>query len=185
MKRGQWVRILSLVLCFGFVLLVFGCAKPPKEELDNAEKALNSAKSKEADVYAPDTFKKAEEALNKAKSLINEKKYKEAKALAIEAEKLAKQSETEIEAGKAKMKEETEKLLTDIKASLEETKKILPQVIRKKVISKEDAQNLLGKWELDFSTAKESLDGGKIKEAKDKAQSLLEELKAKSEEIKK
>ncbi|MCX7857365.1 MAG: DUF4398 domain-containing protein [Deltaproteobacteria bacterium] len=185
MRKWKLTRAFSIVLCFGLIFLVFGCTKPPKQELENAEKAINSAKSKEAHIYAEETFKKAEEVLNKAKTFITEKKYKEAKQLLIEAEKLAKQAETEIEAGKAKMKEETEKMFTDIKTSLEETKKLLPQVIRKKIISKDDAQNLVGKWELDFSTAKESLEAGKIKEAKDKAKSLLDEVKSKSEEFKK
>jgi len=185
MSSKLFFKVFSLIVCFGLILFILSCAKPPKEELDSAEKAVSDARAKEAHIYAQETFKKAEEALNKAKSLVSEKKYKEAKELAIEAQKLAKQSETEIEAGKAKMKEETEKLFTDIKASLEETKKILPLVIRKKVISKEQAQNLLGKWEIDLSAAKESLGAGKIKEANDKAKSLLEEVRAKSEEIKK
>ncbi len=175
--------ILSILLSLSIFLS--SCAKPPKAEIESAEKALMSARSKEAHIYSEETYRKAEEALNKAHSFVSEKKYKEAKELAIEAEKLARQSEGEVEANKAKMKEETEKLLTDIRTSIEETKKILPLGVRKKVIAKEEAQKLIGKWETDLSSAKESLEMGKVREARDKAQSLLEEVRAKSEEIRK
>lgn len=182
-KRGK--SVLNLFLCVLLVLLLYGCAKPPTKEMEAAEKALNDAKAKEAHIYAEDTFKKAEEAFNKAKNLVNEKKYKEAKALLEEAQKLAKQAEGEIEQGKAKMKEEAEKLFTDIKVALDETKKMVPELIKKRVLTKDEAQNLLGKWEVDFAQAKDSFNAGKIGEARNKAKALLDEVKSKTEGLKK
>ena len=45
------------------IFLLSGCAKPPTEEIAKAEKALGDAKTKEADIYLEDGFKKAETAL--------------------------------------------------------------------------------------------------------------------------
>ncbi|MCS7280449.1 MAG: DUF4398 domain-containing protein [Desulfobacterota bacterium] len=185
MRRLRGMTILSLFVSFIFAFLVFGCAKPPKQELETAEKALSDAKAKEAHIYAEETYKKAEEALSKAQSLVNEKKYKEAKKLAQEAEKLARQAETEIESGKARMKEETEKLLSDIRTSIEETKKMIPEVVKKKIISREEARTLLSKWESELSSAKENFDKGNLKDARDKAKALMDEINEKVKEMKK
>lgn len=183
MRRGKILA--SLLVSLVFFAFLFGCAKAPTKEMEAAEKALNDAKAKEAHIYAEETFKKAEDAFNKAKALVNEKKYKEAKALLEEAQKLAKQAEGEIEQGKAKMKEEAEKLFTDIKTALDETKKLVPELIKKKVLTKDEAQNLLGKWEVDLAQAKDSLNAGKIGEARNKAKALLDEVKSKTEGLKK
>lgn len=180
-KRFQRLIVFGVLLLF----IVSGCAKPPKKEIEGAERALENAKLKEAHLYAEETFKKAEDTLGRAKSLVTQKKYKEAKELAIEAEKLARKAEEEVASNKAKMKEEAETLLSDIKAAIDEAKKIFPLLARKKVISKDEAQNLLGKWEFDLSTLKESLSAGKIREARDKAQSLLKDVRTKMDEIKK
>src|SRR5512145_2624810 len=99
----------SLHLVFiGVVILSFtlfaGCSKPPTEEMTKAEKALEEAKQKEAPAYVPDLFTKAEESLKKAKDYIANKKYKEAKQVAIETEALGRQAIAGIEAAKAKVK---------------------------------------------------------------------------------
>ncbi|MBM4128903.1 MAG: DUF4398 domain-containing protein, partial [Nitrospira sp.] len=68
-----------------FIMFIGGCAKPPTQEIENAEKAVAEAKQKEADLYAKDIFSKAEDALKKAKEYVAVKKYTEAKKEAANA----------------------------------------------------------------------------------------------------
>ena len=89
-RRSLYVVFVAMVILF-FTIFA-GCAKPPTEEMTKAEKAVEEAKQKEAPVYVPDLFTKAEESLNKAKDYIVGKKYKEAKQVALETETLAKQA---------------------------------------------------------------------------------------------
>jgi hypothetical protein len=54
----------------GFVLIITlltGCAKAPTQEIANAEKAVSEAMQKEANIYAPEIFSKAQESLKMAK----------------------------------------------------------------------------------------------------------------------
>ena len=61
-----WVFILVLSL-----VMITGCAKPPTQEVTQAEKAIGEAKHKEADIYVKDIFTKAEHTLKKAKDLMS------------------------------------------------------------------------------------------------------------------
>ena len=83
-RDGRLCGALAVVM-FACIVLLSGCAKPPTEEIAKAEKALEDAKAKEADIYLEDGFKKAEAALKKAKDLVTQKEYKDAKAAAEEA----------------------------------------------------------------------------------------------------
>jgi hypothetical protein len=91
MSRRSLNVMLVVITIFSLALFV-GCSKPPTEEMTKAEKAVEEAKQKEAPVYVPDLFAKAEASLQKAKDFITDKKYKEAKQVAIETEALAQQA---------------------------------------------------------------------------------------------
>ena len=48
------------------ILLAFGCATPPTQEIDIAKAALNGASKAEANVYAERSFQTAQDTLNAA-----------------------------------------------------------------------------------------------------------------------
>jgi len=161
-----------LVLCC-FVLLQYGCAKPPAEEIAKAEKAVDEARAKEANVYVEDVFKKAEAALKKAKDLVTQKEYKEAKAAAEESTTLAQQAVSQVEAGKAKMKADAEQMINEVRATTNELKVIVADAIsQKRPINREEVQALIGKNEVDVLNVKVRLETGKIKEGYEQIKSM-------------
>ena len=153
-----------LVLCC-CLLLQYGCAKPPAEEIAKAEKAVEEARVKEANVYVEDVFKKAETALKKAKDLMTQKEYKEAKTAAEEAATLGQQAASQVEAGKAKMKADAEQMITQVQAATNELKVMVADAIsQKRPVNREEVQALIGKNEVDVLNVKVRLETGKIKE---------------------
>lgn len=174
-----------LILVFAFsIALLHGCAKPPTKEVESAEQAIAEAKQKEADIYVPDIFAKAEESLKKAKDLIAEKKYKEAKQSAEEALNLAQQMIPMIEPNRGKMKTETEQMIPEVQGSLDEIKSLVAKAIKKKAsINREEIQGSIGKWGVDMVTVKDQLQGGRIRQAYDQLMSIREQLKLQKETL--
>ena len=175
---------LLIVMCALSLLVFAGCSKPPTEELAKADKAMEEAKQKEAPAYAPDLFSKAEETLKKAKDYVAEKKYKEAKQAAVDAEAAFQQAIAGIEAGKTKMKAEAERAVQDAQKALDELKATVAAVGKKKALAKarDEAQELVTKLEADFAAAKEKLQGS-IKEANDLLKAMKDQINAKKEEL--
>jgi len=176
-KSGGCFRCLSLVLIVS-IALVYACAKPPNQEIENAEKALSEAKQKEADLYVQDMFMKAEESLKRAKDLSAAKKYNEAKTVAVEATRIAKQALSMIEINRAKMKAETEQILQNVQTSLDEIKMLAAKAFKKKVpINREDIQGIIGKWEIDIINIKEHLDEQRIRQGYDQLVLIQKQIK--------
>ncbi len=158
-------------------LNISGCAKPPTKEMAKAEKALEDARQKEAHLYVPDVFKKADDLLKKAKDLVINKKYKEAKNAAEETIRVSQQAVEMIEQNKAKMKTEVIQLLEVTHKDLEEFKIMAAKAIKKRVfVSNEDIQKVIGKTEIDLVNIKEKLEGGLVKQSYDDLKTVKEQL---------
>ena len=182
MKQAVWKT--GLIVCVFALSLIFACAKPPTQEIANAEKAIADAKAKEADMYVKDVFTKAQDEMKKAGEMVAAKKYDEAKTAAMEAAKIARQAASLVEQNKQRMKEELEKMLPDVQKILEDTKSLAAAAIKKKAVaSKDELQSAIGKLELDMTGIKEQLQAGKIRQAADLAKSLLEEITAQKQNL--
>jgi hypothetical protein len=181
-KKGSVCALILSAVVLSLVLA--GCSKPPTEEMKKAEQALEEAKQGGAAAYAEDAFKKAEESLNKAKEQVTAKNYKEAVKTLAEAVTLSQDATKAVEAGKAKMKEETGKLVGDTQIALDGFKKSVADAIKKKLpVQKEDVQAAIGKWEVDFTGLKDKLEKGEIREAFDGLKSIVDAVKAKNDEV--
>ena len=182
-KEMRGMVMMLLVLSVSFMFFV-GCAKPPTQEMESAEKELTEAKAKEADLYAADLFKKAEDALKKAKDYVAQKSYKEAKAAAEEAVQTAGQALAAIEGNKAKMKQEATQMIEEAEKSLAEIKALTAAAIKKKLpINREELQGMIGKAEVDLVGVKNTLQEQKIRPAYDQVKAILAQLKGKIGEI--
>jgi len=182
MKQAVWK--MGLIVCVFALSLIFACAKPPTQEIANAEKAIADAKAKEADMYVQDLFTKAQDEMKKAGEMVAAKKYDEAKTAAMEAAKIAQQAASLVEQNKQKMKEELEKMLPDVQKTLDDTKSLAAAAIKKKAVaSKDELQSTIGKLELDMTGIKEQLQAGKIRQAGDLAKSLSEQVNAQKQSL--
>jgi hypothetical protein len=173
-------RSIGFIVFIVLVLASFmiGCAKPPTQEVEKAEKAIADAKQKEAHLYVQIEFQKAEEALKQSKELIAVKKYKEAKAAAEESSNRALMAISLVETNKTAMKEEAEKMVQEIQQSLDELKSLAAAAIKKKAaINKEEVQSVIGKYELDIVSVKDLLQELKISGAYDQLIALKEQVK--------
>lgn len=91
-----------LVALLSAAPFLFGCpAKPPLEEISSAEASLEKAREVEAPIYAPDTFKSAEDMLAQAKDEMDKKQYGASRESALQAKDLADQSADEAARKKA------------------------------------------------------------------------------------
>lgn len=177
--------LLYVIIAVSFALIL-GCAQPPKEEMTKADKALEEARAKEANLYAEEAFKKAESALKKAKDQIMAKQYKEAKQAAVDAVNLAQQAIAAVEASKAKMKEDAVKTAEEVAKALDDLKSDVAKAIKKKLpVAKEEVQAAIGKLEVDLALVKDKLQSGKIREAFDELKGMVTAVNAKKEAISK
>lgn len=174
-KTTYFYRLLVVSLIL-FSSIIIGCAKPPTEEITKAEKAVEEARQKEADMYVPDIFAKAENSLKKSNDLVAAKKYKEA-AAAEETIKFAQQAILLVEPNKAKMKEDAEKLIQEAQKEMDGLKTLAAKAIKKKApINREKIQNMIGKWEVDIATIKDKLQSEQVKQAYDELKTMKEQV---------
>ena len=171
----------------GFVLIITlltGCAKAPTQEISNAEKAVSEAMQKEANIYAPEIFSKAQESLKMAKDLLGQKKYKEAKKAAEDAVALSQQAVSQVEANKSKMKAETDQMFSDVQKGIAELKGLLgksPAQLGPR--ERKETQELIRKWEKDMGNIKTMMQEQKMREAHDQLMTLNTEVSSKRQKL--
>jgi len=176
--------IFAVLILMVSITIFSSCAKPPTEELAQAEKAIDEAKQKEADLYAQDLFLKAQDSLKKAKDLVTAKKYAEAKKAAEEAANFAKQAIPLVEQNKAKVKAESEQQVQDVQKALEELRAHVAK--SGKLMAPNEAKSvneMIKKWETDLASIKEMIQGQKAQEASDQLKAMKENILKQKERL--
>jgi tetratricopeptide (TPR) repeat protein len=176
--------IVAVLILMVSITIVSSCAKPPTEELAQAEKAIGEAKQKEADLYAQDLFLKAQDSLKKAKDLVAAKKYDEAKKAAEEAANFAKQAIPLVEQNKAKVKAESEQQIQDVQKALEELRALVARS-GKQMAPKEPKliNEMIKKWETDLARIKEMIREQKFQQASDQLKAMKESILKQKERL--
>jgi hypothetical protein len=181
-KKFLWLIPPLVIIIILILVLLIGREKPPTLEVENAEKAVAEAKQKEADIYVPDIFSKAEESLKKVKDLMREKKYKEAKKAAEETINLAKQAVSQVEPNKSKMKAEAQQMISDLWKEIDELKSLIAKP-SKRMTKRErrELEELIQKWEKDLANIEAMMEAQKIRQAYDQLMALKKEIDSKRE----
>jgi predicted S18 family serine protease len=104
------------------LLLLCGCAQPPKQEMDAANAAVTMANNADAKTYAPDEMAAVQDLLDQMSDQIQKKDYKAAKATAIQLREKAEEARAAAETNKAKAKEDAETAVNEVKQELEKVK---------------------------------------------------------------
>lgn len=107
-------RSASLIVLVAFVLS--GCSEPPKKEIDQAQAAIDGAKSTGADAYAADEYNAAVTALQKSHDAVDQRDYREALNYAIDARQRADEAAKQAAIAKGHTKAAAEKLVTECSA---------------------------------------------------------------------
>ena len=160
------------------------CAKPPTQEITQAEQAIQDATQKEAGLYAQDLLQKAQDSLKKAKDLVTQKKYDEAKKAAEEAANFAKQASSAAEQNKAKLKADVEQMGPEIQKALDELKALVAKSGKRLARNEANQINeMIKKWETDLAGMKDVIQGQKFQEAADQLKKMKEAIDKQKERL--
>jgi len=184
---------IAVVLAVLSLLIFIGCAKPPEQEIQKANTAIDAAKAAEAEEYVPESFQVAMDTLRAAEAAKTEadgkfalfRSYSKAKALYVTAEALANTAGQEAAAEKERVKQEVSNLLVQAKASLDSATAALAKAPKGKG-SKADIElikNDLAAAQASFDDANNDFNAGKYKIAKAKVEAAMQKAGAVITEI--
>jgi hypothetical protein len=172
----KYVKLAVLVIA---VMGLVACAKPPQVEIDAAKAALETAKTAEVDIYAPDSLKAAEDAINAVQAEVDAqaakfalfRSYEKTKELVAAAKAAADKAKTDADTMKEQVKNEATQLLETAKAELIAAEDLMKKAPKGKG-SKADIEALKG----DLATVQPMIDdaqasftANKFMDAKNKA----------------
>jgi hypothetical protein len=112
------MRRLVLLLCTA--ILAGACSEPPHKELDRAQGAIDAARAAGADQYAPEDFLAATGALAEAHEAVNQRDYRLALSLAVDASERAQEAAREAAASRARLIGARERAIAEAAAALKE-----------------------------------------------------------------
>jgi len=160
------------------------CAKPPTQEITQAEQAIQDATQKEAGLYAQDLLQKAQDSLKKAKDLVTQKKYDEAKKAAEEAANFARQASSAAEQNKAKLKADVEQMGPEIQKALDELKALVAKSGKRLARNEANQINeMIKKWGTDLAAAQKAIQDQKFQEAAGQLKKMKEDIDKQKERL--
>jgi hypothetical protein len=177
------LRIAGVVLAVFALMVVIGCSKPPEQEMSAANQALDSAKMAEAQDYALDAYRVAQDTLNAAMALKREadgkfvlfRSYGKSKDMFVRAQGLANEAATRAAAEKERVRIEVTDMLTQAKALLDSADAVVKKAPRGKG-SKADIELIktdLAAAVMQYDEAMADFNNGKYKAAKAKLEAMM------------
>ena len=131
---------ISVVATLAMLMLAAGCAAPPQENIDAAKAAVEAARQKAAQEYAPDALKAAEDAYSDLEAELAAqstkfaplRSYKAATEKAAATTAAAEQAATAAETGREQAKSDATGALEGARTMLQETMTMLDTAPRGK-----------------------------------------------------
>jgi hypothetical protein len=113
------------------LLVLWGCAQPPKQEVEMAADRLEKARMAGADEFAADLLNEAESALHEAEAALSERRtYREAVRAAARACIRADEACEKTIEEKERVHRSTVRLLKECRALIEEARSLGAEIIR-------------------------------------------------------
>ncbi len=98
------------------LLSLAGCSEPPQKEIDQAQSAVDLARTARADTYAAEEYAAASSGLQKARAAVVERDYRQALSYAIDARQRAQHAIRQAADGKARAQRATGDLVNEVVA---------------------------------------------------------------------
>jgi uncharacterized protein DUF4398 len=116
-----------LLLALALVAAIAGaaCGTPPDKELQEAQTAIDNARSAGADQFAHDEFAAATDSLKRAHDAVNDRDYRMALNLALDARERAQNAGKEAARSKSAARRDAERALADASTALTAAKAAL------------------------------------------------------------
>lgn len=177
------LRLAGVVLAVFALMVVVGCSKPPEQEISAANQALDAAKMAEAQDYALDSYRVAQDTLNAAMALKREadgkfvlfRSYGKSKDMFVRAQGLANEAATKAAAEKERVRIEVTDMMAQVKAALDSADVALKKAPRGKG-SKADIELIktdLAAAVMQHDEAMTDFNNGKYKAAKAKLEAVM------------
>lgn len=187
-KRVTLALAALLLLAF-----VAGCSKAPEAEMQQAQAAIDAARTAEAEAYAPASFRTATDTLNAAAAektaqdnkFVLFRSYGKAKAMYVSAQALAQKAGTDAAAEKERVKQEVTGLMTQAKAAIDSATTALEKAPKGKDTKAELEliKNDLTALTPAYTDAETDFNAGKYLTAKTKIEGVIQKAKSISDEI--
>jgi hypothetical protein len=180
----EMLRTVSAILAAVALVVVVGCSKPPEAEIAAANQAFDAAKMAEAQDYALDAFRVAQDTLNAAMALKNEadgkfvlfRSYGKSKEMFVRAQSLANDAAAKAAQEKERVRVEVTEMMTSAKALLDSANVALTKAPRGKG-SKADIELIktdLAAAQTAFDDANADFNNAKYKAAKAKLEAMMQ-----------
>ncbi len=170
------MKYLKVAAVVALAALAFACApKIPQADIDASTAAFNDAKTAQADVYAPDSFKTASAANDTLQADLSSKAYGKAKDDAKALLDASNTAKSAVDAGKAAMKTAVDGIVAAINADLPVVQKEIAKAARAGKKAKVDIKplkSLAADAKTGLADIKTSYDAGNIGDADAKATAL-------------
>jgi len=125
------MKLMKLVPVFALALLAMSCAPSiPQADVDAANAAFNDAKTAQADVYAPDSFRVASNANDALQSNLSAKDYGKTADLAKAVVETSNKAKADVAAGIETVKTDVATLTTDVTTISDLVKKELDKAVK-------------------------------------------------------
>jgi hypothetical protein len=95
-----------------------GCSEPPQKEIDQAQAAVDLARTGGAEIYAAEEYAAAATGLQKARAAVDQRDYRQALIYAIDARQRAQNAARQAGEGKAKAKRAADASLAAVSTQL-------------------------------------------------------------------
>ena len=178
-------RLIVIALSAMVLIAFIGCSKQPIIESKQAQAALDAAKAAEADKYAPETYKAAQDTLaaanqektNQDKKFTWFRSYDIAKETFIKAEALAKEAQSEAMKAKPMVKARVETEMKDAQAAVDEANAALKKAKRARMKDLKKYEDEISALTANLAQASEQNGNGMYLEAKTTLDTVIQRAK--------
>jgi ElaB/YqjD/DUF883 family membrane-anchored ribosome-binding protein len=186
-------RIALIFVALSLLAIMVGCSKAPEAEMQNANSAMEASRMAEAEAYAPDLFRAAQDTLNGAMAAKQEqdskfalfRSYGKSKEGFVAAEQMFNSAATEAAAEKERVRVQVEQMIIDVKAVVDSTNMAYQKAPRGKG-SKADLELIKGDIDAvmaELTGAETDFAAGKYMVAKSKLEAVAQRARAIMNEI--
>jgi len=179
------------------VVLVLGlasCAKPPEAEMSAAQASIDQAKQKEAEEYAGNDLRAAQDSLAAARSEVDRqnakfalfRSYKVAKAKALAADVAGKAAADAAVKNKELARQDAEKSLADAQQAIANVRTLLDSPQGKKLLHAKEARQAIEQIKTELDATEASLDQVKQAQQQEKyknAARMAKDASAKAQQL--
>jgi ElaB/YqjD/DUF883 family membrane-anchored ribosome-binding protein len=176
-------KISAILAVFALLAIFAGCSKAPDAEMGAAQASLTAAQQSEAETYAPDALRMAQDTLNAATAAKTEqdgkfalfRSYGASKDMYVRADALLKQASQTAATEKEKVRAQVEALLTEAQAVLDSTNAALAKapIGKGNKADIELIKNDLAGVGTQFGDAQADYNGGRYMVAKGKVEAVI------------